>query len=502
MHQELRHTTRVMEISLRKPLWSLLFMFAVSGASLLLAAEISVVGIASSFDTAKVGRWLLPLDPDDAQLQHRLWQVQKSHDPAESLRHLRLATELSPYSRLYWDDLATACEAMGDAACAGRAIEHLLKLSPMAPFYHQLAAESYFRSHRLDDSVAEFRRVLELDPKYAPSVWDFLGSDVEPAPYSPLTPEAIFQRVLADPIEPEVQVSYVDFLSARGDNDAAFRIWKLIAAKKLVARDVEPASDPPTNGSADDPTPTNPHQPTPRPAPHRLSSIRQLTDNPSADGQSPIPFRFASVEPYLDRVIGLGRIGEATTVWRDLERLGIVTRPPQTEKFAPPGRDDNLVFNGDFEQFPLNAGFDWRWSGQLTFLAVDFAAPDPYRGAHCLRIDFTVTRNQEYEPVSQIVPVLPNHAYRVEAYVRSEDITSDTGPSLRVRDTQQPGFRDAVSDTTVGTTPWHPVRVYFSAGPNTRAVRLSVWRPVGRVFPTEITGSFWLDTVSVECLDN
>src|SRR5438045_6953182 len=53
----------------------------------------------------------------------------------------------------------------------------------------------------------------------------------------------------------------------------------------------------------------------------------------------------------------------------------------------------------------FRSGFDWRWSGQLTFLAVDFAAPDPYRGAHCLRIDFTVTRNQEYEPVYQIVPV-------------------------------------------------------------------------------------------------
>jgi len=337
--------------------------------------------------------------------------------------------------------------------------------------------------------------LLKLDPKYAPSVWEFLGSDVEPAPYSPLTPDAIFQRVLADPIEPEVQVSYVDFLSARGDNDAAFRIWKLIAAKRLGAREVEPAIDDPPG---DDPTPTNPHQPPPGPPPQRTSSI----DNRPADGQSPISFPFASVEHYLDRVIGLGRIGEAMTVWTDLERLGIVTRPPQTEKFATPGRDDNLVFNGDFEQFPLNAGFDWRWSGQLTFLADDFAAPDPYRGAHCLRIDFTVTRNQEYEPVYQIVPVLPNHSYRVEAYVRSEDITSDTGPSLRVRDTQQPSFRDAVSDTTVGTTPWHPMRVYFSAGPNTHAVRLSVWRPLGRVFPTEITGSFWLDAVSMECLDH
>ena len=498
MHQELRRTTRVLEISLRKPLWSLLFMFAVSGASLLLAAEISVVGIVSSFDTVKVGRWLLPLDPDDAQLQHRLWQVQKNRDPGESLRHLRLATELGPYSRLYWDDLATVCEAVGDAPCAGRAIEQLLKLAPKAPFYHQLAAESYLRSHRLDDSVAEFRRLVELDPKYAPSVWVSLTSDVDPDPHNALTPDAIFQTVLADPIEPAVQVSYVDFLSARGDNDAAFRIWELINVKKLVATDVDPTGDPSTDGSTDGQSPSDPPQP-PGPAAHRPSAIRLLTDNPSANGQSPIPF--ASVEPYLDRLIGLGRIEEAVTVWGDLERLGTVSKPSEIEKFAASWRDDNLVFNGDFEQFPMNAGFDWHWSGQLTYLAVDFSAPAAYHGARCLRIDFTVSRNQEYAPVYQIVPVLPNHAYRVEAYVRSEDITSDTGPSLRVSDTRQPGFLDAISDTTVGTTPWHAVRVYFSTGRNTNAVRLSLWRPLGRVFPTEITGSFWLDRVSLECLD-
>jgi len=28
-------------------------------------------------------------------------------------------------------------------------------------------------------------------------------------------------------------------------------------------------------------------------------------------------------------------------------------------------------------------------------------------------------------------------------------------------------------------------------------VRLSLWRPRGRAFPTEISGSFWLDAVSL-----
>jgi hypothetical protein len=197
--------------------------------------------------------------------------------------------------------------------------------------------------------------------------------------------------------------------------------------------------------------------------------------------------------PYLERLIALGRIEEAVNVWQDLERLGIVKTFEAKEK-------GNLVFNGDFEQPPLDAGFDWR-AGPTTYLAVDFSAPGAYHGACCLRVDFLVSRNDEYEPLYQIVPVLPHHAYTLEAFVRSEDITSDTGPCLRVSDTQSGGFPDAISETTVGTTPWHPVRLSFLTGPQTRAVRLSFWRPRSRVFPTEISGTAWLDAVSLKCLD-
>jgi tetratricopeptide (TPR) repeat protein len=253
-----------------------------------------------------------------------------------------------------------------------------------------------------------------------------------------LEPEPIFQKVLAESRNAKLKIGYVDFLSDQGDNDTAYRIWRRVAE------------------------------------------------------DSPI-FPFSSAAPYLERLISLGRIEEAVNVWQDLERLGIVKRSEGNE-------NDNLVFNGDFEQVPLNAGFDWRAS-PTTYLALDLSAPGAYHGAHCLRVDFTVSRNDEYEPVYQIVPVLPRHAYTLEAFVRSQDITSDTGPCLRVRDTQPAGFPDAVSQTTVGTTSWHPVRLSFSTGPRTRAVRVSFWRPRSRVFPTEISGTSWLDAVSLHGTD-
>ena len=419
------------EISLRAHSRALLFLLAVGCASLFAAVEISLVGITFSLETPRLGRWLLAWDADDPRLQNQLGQVYKDIDPAESLRHLRRATQLSPDSRLYWSDLESACESMADTECIDQAAERLLKLCPMVPSYHWLAAQSSLRTNQLDRALAEFRRLLELDPTYAAATWSSLQAVEKPDP--------IFQKVLADSADAQLKVGYVDFLSDQGDNDTAYRIWRLVVADSR-------------------------------------------------------PFPLSSATPYLERLIGLGRIEEAANVWQDLERLGIVKRYEADEK-------DNLIFNGDFEQSPLNAGFDWR-AGPLTYLAVDFSAPGAYHGAHCLRVDFTVSRNDEYEPAYQIVPVLPHHAYTLKAYVRSEGITSDTGPCLRASDTQQAGFPDVISDTTVGTTPWHPLRLSFSTGPQTRAVRLSFWRPRSRVFPTEISGTSWLDAVSLHGTDS
>jgi len=442
---------------LRARAGAFLLLLAVACTSLLVAAEALLVGMTSSLEKPGEGLWLLAVDRNDPRLEDELGQAYKEINPTESILHLRRATRLSPASRLYWSDLESACESVGDMQCADQARERLLQLCPMVPAYHWLVADSCLRSNRPAMALEHFRRLLELDPAYALPVWSALQSVLQPEP--------VFQEVLADNPDAKLKVGYVDFLSAEGDNDAALRIWRQVVAR-----------------------------------------------SPS--------FPFSSAAPYLDRLIDTGRIEEAVNVWQDLMRLGIVAQPGVSPALAasPPARagsgktfqggaardetpelskeGSNLIFNGDFERSPLNAGFDWR-TGSTTYLVVDFSASGAYRGAHCLRVDFTVSRNDEYEPVYQIVPVLPRHAYRLEAFVRSQDITSDTGPSLRVRDTQPAGSLDAVSETLVGTTPWHLVRVSFRTGPQTRAVRISFWRPRSRVFPTEISGTSWLDAVSL-----
>jgi hypothetical protein len=246
-------------------------------------------------------------------------------------------------------------------------------------------------------------------------------------------PKLILDAVVGNTKNPQLALAFADFMSANNQFDAAYQAWT------------------------------------------------QVVDG---DAQ----FSFATVQPYIELLLNQGRYHEAQSVWAQLEARGVIARPVDRD----PG---NLVFNGGFEQPPVGAGFDWR-SQPSPYVSTDFADASSYAGAHCLRVDFPVGQNDDFEPVYQIVPVVPDQAYALTAYVRTSDITSDSGPRLRVTDPGCPTCVDAVTDTTVGSTPWHKVTLQFTAGPQTQAVRIFVWRPRSRVFPMEISGTFWLDSVS------
>jgi hypothetical protein len=164
------------------------------------------------------------------------------------------------------------------------------------------------------------------------------------------------------------------------------------------------------------------------------------------------------------------------------------------ESDEPPNGD--CMFNGGFEQTPLNAGFDWQYSVSPTVF-IGFSNLTAHSGLRSARIDFTEDRNEEYEPVYQFVPVKPSQSYLLSAFVRTDGITSDTGPRLRVLDPSCPACLGATTEWAIGTTPWHQVHVGFTTSPQTSLVKISVWRPRGRTFPFEITGTFWLDDVSL-----
>ena len=208
--------------------------------------------------------------------------------------------------------------------------------------------------------------------------------------------------------------------------------------------------------------------------------------NKIADSRTKVSF--SAVQPYLERLIGANQIEQASKVWQDMQSLEVIRKA---------GTDDpgNRIFNGGFEQEPLNSGFDWRYQAQ-QYLALGFAN-DCYEGKRCLQLDFTVPNNAEYQPLYQVVPVQPDQQYELSAHVRSADISSDSGPRLRVVDPKCPACLSVESQASVGTTAWHEISLTFVSGPKTDVVNVLLWRPRGRSFPMEIQGHFWLASVSL-----
>lgn len=430
--------------SLRSHLRSGLFLAAIVIPSLGFVVEIIRVGTALTLGRSSALstlRWAVVLDAGNAEIHDRLGKVAfyglDGPDEALGLEHFRRATQLNPLRSLYWADVASACESAGDDKCVARAFERALVLDPVMPRLRWLSANFYLRTGRLDAAMAQFQALLrlveELQPEErAQASAEYTGATYEVCLSMIKDPQVILDRVLPHGKDSRLELAFIDFLSKQGQAGPAYQAWKEVAPEGFK-----------------------------------------------------VPF--SSVEPYLDRLIESGRYQEAEQVWQDLQRLGVVNR------FRAAGQG-NLVLNGGFEKDPLNAGFDWR-SARPPYVVVDFADPSAHQGKRSLRVEFTVKRNDEYEPVFQYVPVVPGRQYTLAAYVKSSQVTSDCGPRLRVLDPARPGGLDESTEGTVGTTNWHPVGLAFSAGAQTRVVRLSVWRTRSRAFPFEITGSFWIDDV-------
>jgi len=423
--------------------WSSLFLLALLLPSLVVAVRSVQIGVAltlaDSPQLANLQRAAV-LDPSNDEIQYELGMhaLYSASEPnaVEGMEHLRRATQLNPYSGLYLAELAMACESIGDDACVKRSFDRALVLSPMMPLIRWLAATGYLRAGEDDLALTQIRALLQMASRP--------GAASELSTYIPSVfglslhiadPQTVAEKVLPSVGNPVLQLQFINFLSTHDQLAAAYPVWS-----KVVAHSSQ--------------------------------------------------FPFSLAKPYLNQLIDARRYDEAESVWQDLERLGIVDQPRPTDK-------DELAFNGGFEQTPLDAGFDWRfWDN--AYPPIDLSASAAHQGARCLRIDFNVKRNDEYEPVFQAVPVVPGQRYHLSAYARSEDITSDSGPRLRVIDPDHSDALDESTDGTVGTTGWHEVGLTFSAGAATRIVRLSVWRPRGRSFPYEISGTYWLDDVSLK----
>jgi tetratricopeptide (TPR) repeat protein len=374
-------------------------------------------------------------------------------------------------------------------------LEEAVKLDPGNSKYHLLLGRLYeydVADLQPEKSLRHFRRATQLDP-YNPQPWLDLGAALALQGNTSEAGMCLSRADLVAPNIPSFQWPIANFCLLQGDTDAAFHHFKVVLAgsskyDRIIFSTAWKASDDPNRILSDL---------IPRSIRAEFSYLDYLQSEKRLDEAHPLwrrilngsddfaPQRSAG---YIHALIAARRPQEAHQVWTDLEKRGLI-------RSAPAGPDQNLVVNGRFEDELLNFGFAWRVGAPAdVYAGVDNTT---YRSpSHSLLVQFMGKQNVDFAHVSQYVEVSPGQSYRLQAYVKTENITSVSGPRLEAYDAYDASALHASSEDFRGTTSgWMPVMVDFTTGPKTELVSIRIRRLPTRKIDNLIAGKLWVDDV-------
>jgi tetratricopeptide (TPR) repeat protein len=345
-----------------------------------------------------------------------------------------------------------------------------------------------------DQAMEHFRKATHLSP-YNPQSWLDLGAALE-FQGKTVEAEACLRRAdLMAPNLPAFQWAIGNFFLLHGNVDEAFRHFRIVLAGSSQYNQILFSTAWKASGDADKIL----TELIPRHIPTEFSYLSYLVSQQRyAEAYSVwkrIMSRAEMFPPtqaagYIDSLIRAHRPIEAHQVWTDLLQKGILKAT-----YANPGQ--NLLTNGGFEDDLLKMGFDWRITTvegtSATLDRTTFHSP-----GHALLIQFSGKQNVHYRHVFQYVHVIPGRRYRLQGFMKSEGITTDSGPRLEVRDAYDPAAPPERSEDLTGSTGgWSLVALDFKTGPQTELIVVAVTRLPSRKLDNLIVGKVWVDDLSL-----
>ncbi len=372
-----------------------------------------------------------------------------------------------------------------------------LRLDPGNSDYHlqlgklfQYSAEDF----NPEQAVAHLKRATELNPRN-PEPWVDLAAALESEGKASEAEACLRRADTLAPNDPVFQWAIGNSSLLRGEVDEAFRHFKVVLAGSSQYN------------------------------PILFNTAWKASSDPKKILQQLIPDKVQTEFDYLYFLVGTGRYPEAQSVWQRIARSSesfpatraaeyinnlIQTHRPQeayqvwtdlrNKGLLKPTYEEtsqNLVINGEFEESILNMGFDWRVT-PLAELTVGLDATDYHSPGHAFLIEFSGKENVDYRNLFQYVRVTRGRSYRLHGFLKTEGITTDSGPRLEVRDAYDPSLLEKFSDDLRGSSAsWTSVTLDFTAGPRTDLIVLGVARLPSRRFDSLIAGRVWVDDLSL-----
>ena len=196
---------------------------------------------------------------------------------------------------------------------------------------------------------------------------------------------------------------------------------------------------------------------------------------------------------YVSRLLRRKRYEEAVEVQAPFHGRDM---PRDADSVAASGA--NLLFNPGFERSPSGSPLDWRIR-PLEGVEVKREVPETAQAKTALRIDFRKAGNPDYRHVSQQV-VVGGERLAFRAAVRGEGLTSDQGIGFQIVDAEAPHRFAVTTEHIRGTTPWTTLEAEVAPPRDTRLLEVRVHRARSLKFDNQLTGTLWIDEVSLRPL--
>jgi tetratricopeptide (TPR) repeat protein len=189
-----------------------------------------------------------------------------------------------------------------------------------------------------------------------------------------------------------------------------------------------------------------------------------------------------------DLLVSQEKFEDAGTVWH--QAVGMEDGP------ATAYAGNSLVYDGGFEKEILGGGFGWRQSDGMG-ADFDFDTDIKHSGSRSARLIFDGTENLSYEGLFQYVLVSPGAHYRFQGFLRTDQISTESGMRFEIVDLRDQQHLDILTPNETGTLPWTLEQIDFTTGPNTHLIVIRLVRRPSERLDNKLRGTVWIDDVTI-----
>jgi len=188
---------------------------------------------------------------------------------------------------------------------------------------------------------------------------------------------------------------------------------------------------------------------------------------------------------FIEFLIASGDLGEAYQTWKGRLR----------EEGLPAPSEGNLITNGGFErEKTLGGGFDWKMM-DLPGVDISFDHSTAFEGKSSLKITFDGKENVDFHHVYQFVALRPSSEYVLKPHMKTKGITTKSGLKIEISGVG-PAFYGA-SESLSGDNGWRELTVAFRTPAQSQGGLVRIRREKTDKFDRFISGTVWIDDVSL-----